>query len=98
MMPIREDTLDAARAAVMGERPLAYGEPEDNFRRIAMFWNIYLHERGIRAGKAIEPHDVALMLDLLKTARLIASPNHQDSYVDKAGYAACGAEVAAKYE
>jgi hypothetical protein len=34
--------------------------------------------------------DVAVFMDLLKTARLIVSPGHRDSWLDKAGYAACG--------
>jgi hypothetical protein len=36
------------------------------------------------------------MLALLKIARLKNSPNHRDSWVDIAGYAACGAECALK--
>jgi hypothetical protein len=35
------------------------------------------------------------MLGLLKIARLRANPTHRDSWVDLAGYAACGYEVAA---
>jgi hypothetical protein len=34
------------------------------------------------------------MLDLMKTARLQNMPSHADSWIDKAGYAACGAETA----
>jgi hypothetical protein len=40
--------------------------------------------------------DVAAMLALLKIARLQQSPNHRDSWVDLAGYAACGAECGLK--
>lgn len=41
----------------------------------------------------IRPHDVALMIDLMKTSRLVWSPEHSDSWVDKAGYSACGWDV-----
>jgi hypothetical protein len=33
------------------------------------------------------------MMILLKMARLMETPNHRDSYVDMAGYAATGARV-----
>jgi hypothetical protein len=32
------------------------------------------------------------MMDLVKTARLIETPEHWDSYLDKAGYAAASVE------
>ena len=35
---------------------------------------------------------IANMMILLKVARLKSSPSHKDSWVDVAGYAACGAE------
>ena len=41
-------------------------------------------------------YDVAVMMALLKVARLSNSPNHMDSWVDLAGYAACGGEIAGK--
>ena len=34
------------------------------------------------------------MHDVLKVARLMETPKHEDSWVDIAGYGACGAEVA----
>jgi hypothetical protein len=33
---------------------------------------------------------------LVKIARLANSPDHMDSWIDIAGYAACGGEIAAK--
>ncbi len=41
----------------------------------------------------IEPHDVAVLVLLLKVARLINSPEHMDNWTDIAGYAACGWEA-----
>jgi len=43
-----------------------------------------------RGTTRLDGIDVAIMMDLMKTARLIESPNHKDSWVDKCGYSACG--------
>ena len=37
---------------------------------------------------------VAIMCADIKFARLENQPNHEDSWIDVAGYAACGAEIA----
>lgn len=89
----RKSVLDEASTIVNGERANAYGGPEDSFKTIAGLWNAYFQyqTKGIPNIKA---HDVALMLNLLKVARLVQSPDHRDSWVDMAGYAACGAECA----
>jgi hypothetical protein len=83
----REAVLTAALAAVNGDRDETYGRPEDNFHRIALMWSAYL-------GIAITPADVAAMNVLQKVGRLVNTPRHRDSWVDIAGYAACGGEVA----
>jgi hypothetical protein len=96
MPNIRKRTLDAALSAVNGQRDRTYGQPEDNFARIARLWNVHLINRGYVSdadGPMLSLADVALMLDLVKTARLEHSEAHLDSWTDKAGYAACGAEV-----
>lgn len=83
----RHEVLAAAHKAV-NERPGAYGSPEDNFGRIAALWSVHLQ-------KQITSTDVAVMMALLKIARLQSNPSHEDSWVDLAGYAACGAECTA---
>lgn len=86
----REEVLDRAKAIVMGERNTQYGIPEDSFSMIAKLWTAYL-------GNDIGPEDVAIMMMLLKVARLSGSGyQNTDSWVDIAGYAACGAEIAVK--
>ncbi|MCK9361748.1 DUF6378 domain-containing protein [Patescibacteria group bacterium] len=90
----KADLLDAAKLAV-GDRGLNYGRPEDNFARIAAHWNAFLANRGIviPGGGLVSASDVAIMCALLKIARLENDPGHHDSWVDLAGYAACGAEI-----
>ena len=88
----RTETLQAAEKAVNGDRQGEYGTPENNFKNIAGFWSLYLSSR-LNKEIELQPVDVAVMLDLMKTARLIQSPRKLDTWIDKAGYAACGAEI-----
>lgn len=87
----RKECLDKAAECVLKDRASQYGGVEDNFARIAELWNAYL---GPHAGIGIESHDVAAMMALLKIARARSNPGHGDSWIDLAGYAACGAECA----
>ena len=41
-----------------------------------------------------QPADVAAMMSMLKLARIAKSPEKADSWIDLAGYAACGGECA----
>lgn len=83
----RIEILDLANECVCGDRNLQYGEPEDNFNTIAEFWSTFL---GIR----IAAPQVAAMMILMKTARIKASEGRDtDSWVDAAGYSACGCEL-----
>lgn len=82
----RKETLDAAAKCVCGDREEDYGVPETNLARIAEFWSIYLNV-------LIEPKDVAAMMALLKIARIASGNTKADSWVDLAGYAACGCEI-----
>lgn len=93
----RESILDRARECVCGERDESYGGPEDSFRTIALLWENYLNARpsDVLPGE-IGTEDVAVMMALLKIARLASDSGHMDSWVDLAGYAACGGEIAAK--
>lgn len=92
----RHAILDAALAAVT-DRSNAYGAVESNFNRIAALWNTHIVNR-YRGQDSFyfDAVDVALMLALLKIARIENMPGHMDSWVDLAGYAACGGEAAAE--
>lgn len=83
----RSECLDKAKEIVNGARQENYGSPEKNFKQIAIYWSIYLDHD-------VSATDVALMMVLMKLARLQNKPDHEDSWIDIAGYAANGAELA----
>src|ERR1700678_2800727 len=86
--------LEAAINACCGDRALNYGAPEDNFKRIAELWTTWQQIKGSYFPKnSYSPVDVAVMNILLKVARLANTPSHNDSWIDIAGYAACGADI-----
>lgn len=73
-------------AAVVANRRETYGEPAPAMEAIAKRWSITL-------GQPVTAAQVALCLIDLKLARLSHDPNHLDSLVDVAGYAAVLREV-----
>jgi len=85
----REEILDEAKRCVCGGRELDYGSPENNFGLIAAMWSLYL-------DKLVSADDVAILLALVKIARIKAGGGSGDSYVDLAGYAACAGEIHSK--
>lgn len=90
----RADILHAAEKCVCGQREQDYGTPEDNFETIAELWETYLRRACVdeAGGVYIDANDVAMMMALLKIARIAAGGGKADSWIDLAGYAACGAE------
>lgn len=82
----RPEILDKAKACVCGHRENEYGSPEDNFKTIASLWSAY-------KGVDFSANDVAMMMALLKIARIRTGTATEDSFVDLAGYAACGGEI-----
>lgn len=90
----RADILHAAEKCVCGQREQDYGTPEDNFETIAELWETYLRRACVdeAGGVYIDANDVAIMMALLKIARIAAGGGKADSWIDLAGYAACGAE------
>lgn len=92
----KADVLHKALDAV-ADRGLSYGAPEDNFVRIARYWNAHLKNR-YGSDLELDAIDVALMCGQIKDARIDNMPTHADSWVDKAGYAACGGAIASLME
>ena len=70
---------EADIAGLLAVRGSAYGSPLVNHQRIAELWSAYLRTE-------IKPEQAAMMMALVKVARLIQSPDHADSIHDLAGY------------
>lgn len=83
----RPEILEKAAQCVCGHREQEYGSPENNFQVIAGLWRSY-------KGVDFTATDVAMMMALLKIARIQGGNATEDSFVDLAGYAACGGEIA----
>ena len=97
----RPEILDAAKACVCGAREGEYGSPEDNFETIGLYWGIHLraaHPELNMPLNGITAEDVAVMMALMKAARIATGTGTADSYVDLAGYAACGGEISAAHQ
>lgn len=82
----RAEILHEAESCICGQREQDYGSPEDNFSTIAVMWTAY-------TGTVITALDVAMMMCLLKIARIKNGGGTGDSFVDLCGYAACGGEI-----
>lgn len=73
---------------ILAERLEQYGDAEVEFTAIGRMWGALLKIADI------QPHEVALMMDALKTVRCFANPTYQDSWIDKQGYTQHGMEIA----
>src|SRR3954469_17422458 len=93
---IRRQVLNEAAEIVDGDRDNQYGSPENNFGRIAGALSA-LGYRG-PGGREIIPSDVAVILIATKIGRLSNTHGKRDTWVDIAGYAACGAEIVQRHE
>lgn len=92
----RQRILKTASDLISRERQGEYGNPRDNFANVANLWNDFLRAQGISDvfSNPITPSDVACMMILLKIARIGRKPDKDDNWIDIAGYAGLGAEVA----
>ena len=63
-------------------RGKSYGPIKLNHERIAALWSTLLQH-------PVTPVQVAMCMVSVKLARLIETPDHEDSVIDIAGYAAC---------
>jgi len=83
----RSEILDTAKEYVTKDRAATHGDAESNFGLIAAYWSAHLNRN-------ISPHDVAVMMTLLKLARAKSNPKHVDNWVDGCGYLALAGEAA----
>ena len=96
---IRPDILSNAHRCVCGEREDDYGTPENNFGLIGKMWTLYLKAahpdlQSVMPNDGISALDVSMMMSLLKVARIATGRPKEDNFIDLAGYAACGGEIA----
>lgn len=78
---IPEVVLEAV-AACNGPRNKSYGHALENFTNIAGLHSTVLKH-------PITPLQAILLMDNVKTSRLMHTPDHKDSIVDKIGYMIC---------
>lgn len=81
----RTEILKRAEELINGKRATEYGDAYENHERIAKLWTVVL-------GMDVSVGQVYLCLNQLKVSRLIETPDHEDSWIDLAGYAALGGE------
>lgn len=86
-LAIADSVLEQAGELMRVDRMAEYGDPRENFQRIATMYQAY-------SGNETKPGDVAVFLALVKISRLASSLEKKDSWDDLAAYAALGAEVA----
>ena len=98
----RGSVLLRAHEVINGQRQERYGQPEDCFNSIAALWNAYL--RGKAAAEddgdfypltfpSLAPQDVAVMMALLKIARMQHGAGTEDNAVDCCGYLALAEDM-----
>jgi len=94
---MKSKTLQKADEIINGERQDQYGDPEDSFELIADYWTAYLRGMPIDpeaefscedCGISVDAADVAIMLALMKIARMSGQKWHKDNAVDACGYLA----------
>lgn len=71
---------------IVQERGKSYGHPYEDFCKTAKMWSALL-------GIEVTPDQVAKCMICVKLSRLTATPQHQDSVDDVAGYTWCLDEV-----
>ena len=82
----RTDILHTAQQYITKDRAGVHGDATDNFRRIARLWSEYLESD-------ISETDVAVLMTLLKVARIKSNAANDDHWVDACGYMALGGEL-----
>ena len=81
----RKEILNKAESLVNGPRAKEYGDAHENHARIAQMWSVLL-------DKPVTIQQVYQCMVAVKLARLIVTPDHEDSWVDICGYGALGGE------
>jgi len=101
---LRVQVLNHAKGYITGDRNNNYGPPHQDFRRSSDAMTAYGYRHTMLPASApacptcharpMASYDTAIMVDCIKTSRIMWTPTKQDHWDDKAGYAACGYECA----
>lgn len=83
----KTEVLSKGAELIAGQREDDYGDAAKNFGDISRLWSVVL-------GTEVAPWQVAACLTQLKLARAIKTPDHEDSWVDMAGYVGLAGELA----
>lgn len=83
----RDEILDEAKRLTTGDRQADYGDASESFAKVGIVWEQII-------GVPVSATQVALMMSALKIIRATESPAKADNWVDLAGYAALGGEIA----
>lgn len=95
----RSKILMDAVGIINGARNNDYGDPLDDFSTTAEFWQTYIDRTmKARGGLELQAHDVAVMMMLLKIARISWTPDKEDHWMDIAGYDGCGWDCVVRQE
>lgn len=89
----RSVLLKEAERLVLGDRDESYGHPMENFSAMADLYNV-LFRRLLAPGQRFGPADIAAAMVAHKLSRRAHGSDRADNWVDIAGYASCGYEVA----
>lgn len=88
-----EKILKEAINITSGARAVTYGDKRTNHENIAALWNGWLRAR-LKPGCELSGRDVAVLMGLMKAARMMLGSGTSDSYVDAAAYFAIAGELA----
>ena len=81
----RNEILKEAKTKINGARAKDYGDAYENHARIAQLWSVLL-------DTPVTVPQVYQCMVAIKLARLSATPEQEDSWVDICGYGALGGE------
>ena len=86
-----ESILEEAISLISNDRHNDHGPADKSFERIAKFWSLIL-------DTPVQPHQVAQCMIALKLSRINHTSVNDDNWIDIAGYAALGGEIAQHFE
>ena len=86
-----ESILEEAISLISNDRHNDHGAADKSFERIAKFWSLIL-------DTPVKPHQVAQCMIALKLSRINHTSVNDDNWIDIAGYAALGGEIAQHFE